>query len=300
MSTELDVKDRVKETGAGNRSEKGITEKIDHTVPNSASSRADNKDAAQSGTLVPALIEKSELPEKCANKPSGRKPKDGSKRSNSRRKQDQRDPERAGRASQGSREFVRGGRGKAYGYGRWRGGGSREIRAGYDENYDEQYDVEQERIYESGYVEIDPKSQGLEDASGTAAAAGGSRLEADGRWQGNQNRSAVKGSGSKNRERPRSQRGAWHANEGGPSQDGSLGNVNRQKPSQQTGGKEAGACTTGASVTGDADFGKDEVRQEQNSTGTSVRHLDSVPRKESSRKDEGWFFSDLYVSLVSQ
>lgn len=300
MSTELEVKDQAKETGAGNRSEKGITEKIDEAGPNSASGRADNKDAAQSGSLVPALIEKSELPEKCTEKPSGRKPKDGSKRSNSRRKQDHRDPERAGRASQGSREFVRGGRGKAYGYGRWRGGGPREIRAGYDENYDEQYDVEQERMYESGYVEIDPKSRGLEDASGTGTGvAGGNRLQADGRWQGNQNRSATKGGGSKNRERPRSQRGAWHASEG-PSQDGSLGNVNRQKPSKQAGGKEAGACTTGASVAGDADVGKDEMRQEQNSTGTSAKQLDSVPRKESSRKDEGWFFSDLYVSFVSQ
>lgn len=296
MGIEPEVKDQVKETGAGNRSKKGITEKIDQTVPNSASSRDDNKDTARSSTLIPALIDKSELPEKSTNKPSSRKPKDGSKRSNSRRKQDHRDPDRTGRTGQGSREFVRGGRGKAYGYGGWRGSGSREVRVGYDENYE---DAEQARICESGYADVDPKSQFLEDACGTVVTGGNRLLQADGRWQSNQNRGAVKSSGgSKNRERPRGQRGAWHANEG-PPQDGSLGNVNRQKPSRQTGGKEAGAVTAGASVPGNADLGKDEARQEQNATGASVKHLESAPRKEPTRKDDGRFSSDLYVSFFT-
>lgn len=279
-------------------SDKGIAEKLDQNVLNSASNKDDNKVTAQPDGQAPNECEISELAkgERGGDKPVSKKTKDGSKRSYARQKRDHPDLDRSGRASQGSREFVRGGRGKAYGRGRWRGGGSRENRGGYNENYEGQYDVELER-YESAHIDINRKGQGVDDTSEAGGGGGGGKqLHMDGHWQNNQNKGALKNGGSKNKERgPRGQRGNWQFDER-ISQENSLGREkfggNRQRPSkQQIDEKETGVAAAVATVPGDADREKDAPKQEQSLKSASLKDLDSKPIKELSLQDEGKLFA---------
>lgn len=246
--------------------------------------KGETKGASQQETPAPAGNDKTELPkvEKGGDRPPSKKLKDASKRSYSRRKEDHQDPERS-RTGQGSREFVRGGRGKAFGYGRGRsgGGGGREHGGAYNQGYEGPYDIEAERCEMVGN---DNELKNL-DYDEPPGGGGGKQFHPDGRWRNSQNKPSGKESGSRSsKEKPRGQRGGRFAEDKAAQEPTLQGHEKpvdvRPKPAKSSDEKEAAG---GAGVEPE----KDVAKQELNAKSSLAKDSDLSSKKEPIRQGEG-------------
>lgn len=265
----------------------------------SKSDKGETKDASsQQEQPAPAGNDKTELAktEKGGDRPPSKKLKDGSsKRSYPRRKEEHHDLER-NRTGQGSREFVRGGRGKAFGYGgRGRsggGGGGREHGGVYGQGYDGPYDIEAERL-EMGGNDNELKTLDYDEPLG-----GGKQFPSDGRWRNTQNKPSGTGkesSGSRSKDKPRGQRSGRFADDKSAQEPALQGHEKpvdvRPKPARPSDDKEAAGAPS-------VDLEKDLAKLELNAKSSLVKDSDFSSRKEPTRQGEGTCGLDSFSALV--
>lgn len=283
MSTAIREVKEVETTA--NRLEKPIAGEKEPAEEKSKSDKGETKGSSQQEIPAPAGNSKTELPktEKGGDRPpSSKKLKDGSRRSYPRRKEEPHDLER-NRSGQGSREFVRGGRGKAFGYGRGRsgGGGGREHGGAYNQGYDGPYDIEAERC-EMGGNDSELKNLDYDEPLG---GGGKGPFHPDGRWRNSQAKPSGKESGSRSKEKSRSQRGGRFAEDRAGQEPAVQGHEKpvdvRSKPAKPSSDEKATAGAAGVEPE------KDVIKQELNAKSSLIKDSDSSAKKEPIRQSEG-------------